>query len=154
MKVSKNSEDEPQTQDIDCTQLGACFPSKRSENVVLRCARTGGSPQCKTKSWDRVPRRGTNWSPAQKRTSPRTRSPEEYFKEMKEGTGDGKSERAQCVCPRTITREEHCHVKSQANFSRGSQSRIPKNLPFTYISVQQPLRPPLLQPNGKSNNQC
>lgn len=73
------------------------LPEQREWRVVLRCARTDDSTQCKTKSWDRVPRRGTNGSPAQKRTFPKARSPEEYSKKMKEGTGDRKSGRAQCV---------------------------------------------------------
>lgn len=57
------------------------------------------------------------------------------------------------VCPRTIAKGKKWKLKSQTNFSGGSQSRVPENLPFTYISVQQPLRPPLFQPNGQSNNQ-
>lgn len=64
---------------------------------MLRCVRKGGDTRCKKKGWDRVPRRGTNGSLAQKRSFSRARSPEEYFKEMKEGTDDGKSERALCM---------------------------------------------------------
>lgn len=93
MKVSKNSEDEPRIQDTDCTQLGACLLSKGSENVVLGCARTPG----KTKRWDRIHRRETNRSPAQRELSPGTRTPEENFKEMKECTGYAKFEGALCV---------------------------------------------------------
>lgn len=59
MRVSKNPEDKPWIQDTDGTQLGACLLSKGSENVVRGCARTGG----KTKSWDRIHRRGNQQEP-------------------------------------------------------------------------------------------
>lgn len=65
MRVSKNSEDKTWIQDTDGTQLGACLLSEGSENVVLECARTGD----KTKSWDRIRRRGNQQEP----------SPEENF---------------------------------------------------------------------------
>lgn len=66
MKVTKKSEDEPETQDIDDTQLGAWFPRKGIESVVLGRARTGDNTQYETKSWDRVHGRVTNGSPAQR----------------------------------------------------------------------------------------
>lgn len=99
-------------------------------------------------SEDRTHGRGTTETPPTRRSQ----DPRIDVTELKKRTS------AESFSERSVPKGDHGGkkppVRPQAAFSGGSESRVPRNLLLTYISVQQPHRLPSLQPHGKSDNQC
>lgn len=118
----------------------------------MRCSHRPGMG---AKSINRQEQGRTHQIGMNRRPNPRTaaRTQEQNFNEMQECTGNWKVQRAQCV--RGQSRGGRRGVGNPRLMGKNPREpkQSPENLPFTYFSVQQPLRPPLLQPNGKSNNQ-